>query len=403
MTQVRSQELGAVVTACPQLERLVVAHCGLTGEWLPQLTRCPQLRELDLSWSRVRSQELAAVVAACPQLERLAVADCRELTGDWLPQLTRCPQLRQLNLSETQVRSQELGAVVAACPQLERLVVARCGELTGDWLPQLTRCPQLRQLNLSETQVRSQKLGAVVAACPRLERLVVARCGELTGEWLPELARCPQLQELDITGLTRADPDLFGIPTACSRLERLRVAQMRNPLLTFPTVSLPGLTHLDLRYTGTDDTTFRRLPDLLPGLRDLGINGCRLLTDSALASVLPRLTCLQTLDMEGTGSNPSGMLVSRLSGLPLKALSCDWHGERVVDLLRRCPTLTLLRPTGDFHYFATSIAANLAKDPIPAHRKIILVVLRRDQLVEMLPGNIRVLEDIVGRWGEFVD
>ena len=114
-----------MVAACPQLERLSVAHCqGLTEDWLSELKHCPRLRDLDLSHTPVGSKELAAAVAACPQLERLVVT-CQGLKGGWLSELRHCLRLRDLNLSMsyTEIRSEEVAVLVAACPQLERLTV----------------------------------------------------------------------------------------------------------------------------------------------------------------------------------------------------------------------------------------------------------------------------------------
>ena len=109
------------------------------------LTRCRQLRELDLSYTEVRREDMAAVVAACPLLERLAVVVAYEygmrMSTDWLPELRNCPGLRDLDLSGASIRNADLAVVVAACPQLERLSVAHCQGLTGDWLSRAETLP----------------------------------------------------------------------------------------------------------------------------------------------------------------------------------------------------------------------------------------------------------------------
>ena len=188
---------------------------------LRHLTRCRELRELDLTWTMVLSEDLAVVVAACPLLERLSVHCCPRLTGTWLSELSSCPQLRDLDLSVTNVRSEELAAMAAACPQLERLDVDSCWEPTGAWLLELRHCPQLRDLDLSRTKVRSEELATAVAACPQLERLSVAWCEELTGTWLPELRHCPRLRDLDLSVTNVRSEELAAVRVVCPQLERL--------------------------------------------------------------------------------------------------------------------------------------------------------------------------------------
>ena len=364
------------------------------------LRRLPGLRSLHLSGISAEGDCLSLLPAG---LQSLSLHKAIRLTSASLRHVTRCRQLRRLELLVTEARNEELAAVVTACPQLERLAVAQCWKLTGGWLHELRHCPRLRDLDLSYTTMRSEELAAAVAACPQLERLAVARCYELTGDWLPELRGCPQLQELDISGLNRAHIYLSVVLTACGRLERLRVCGMHNPLSAFPTTSLPGLTHLDLSHTETEDDTFRRLPDLLPGLRDLRLRRCKLLTDIGLTNVLPRLTNLQALDMRYTGASSTVML-SLLSNLPLKALSYDYTGDHSVSAaLQRCSSLTVLQLGEVTSELARRIAADLVKNPPPANREVTLIVEPEavDILAPELPKNIPVQGDRPGLWGKY--
>ena len=377
---------------------------------------------------------------SCSQLQAINL-HCGMDDADVETLLHRLPGLLSLHLSDIKAKGTCLSLVP---PGLQSFSLRAGKQITSTSIRHLTRCRLLRELDLSGTGALSENLAAVVTACPQLERLAVAWCQELTSHWVPELRHCPRLQELDISGLVRGDPNLSGVLTACDQLKRLRVARMCNPLScfslhqpegtqpsTFPFTSLPGLTHLDLGDTKTDDDTFCRLPKLLPNLRDLRLKNCKMLTNSALANVLPHLTSLQVLDLHGIGY--SDIVVSSFSGLSLKALAYDClDGKQVVDLILRCSTLTVLRSVGvpygfggltklgpkyRQHHSRLPLAGvshtfsslrrrqrDLDRDSDSKGRKVTLVVDPGQVRVCMsvLPRYIRAVGDRAGLWGELV-
>ena len=356
----------------------------------------------DLLETDLNTERLQILLQSMPALRRLRVDGCfpecglEEAGVETLLRLL--PGLRSLDLPHNKAEGSCLSQLPAG---LQSLSLYYASQINLDNFRHLTRCSQLQHLDLSGTRVRSEEMAAVVVACPQLERLAVAGCFRLTGGWLSELRRCPQLQDLDISDLVDENPDLSGVLTCCRRLERLRVARIHNPLLALPSTSLPGLTHLDLSETDTEDDTFRRLPDLLPGLRDLRLEKCKQLTCSGLASSLPRFTGLQVLDMRRTGQSSTEAMLSLLSGLPLTALAYDYcYGNRVSNVLRVCPTLTLLNPTGMDAGFAGWIAADLANDPRLAAREVTLIVDQHavNMMASNLPQSYRLVEDKPGRW-----
>ena len=314
-TLVRNENLVAAMAACPQLERLTAAMCSqLTGDWLTGLKHCPRLRDLDLSHTTVRSsKKLAAAVAACPQLERLVVKRCYDwLTWDWLPQLSSCPQLRDLDLSNTNVQSEDLAAMMAACPQLERLVVAYCEELKGDWLPELRHCPRLRDLDLRLTYVKSGNLAAMAAACPQLERLSVARCPEMTGDWMPELRRCPQLRDLNLSNTNVRSKDLAAAVVACPQLERLAVVYcpgLKDDWL--PELRhCPRLRDLDLSHNVVRSKKLAVAVAACPQLERLSVERCRGLTSGWLPQ-LKHCTRLRDLNLSYTEARSKDLAAAR--------------------------------------------------------------------------------------------
>ena len=407
--------------SCPQLQT-VNLECKLDDADVETLLRrLPGLRSLHLKFLEAEGDCLSLLPSG---LQSLSLSNDWELSPDSFRHLTRCSRLRELDLSDTKLCDEELAAALIVSPQLERLTVTGCYLLTGDWLTELRRCPQLRELIMPYVNIRSDQLAAAVTACPKLERLAVLY-HSLKADWLPQLRNCPQLQELDISHLDHADLDLSVVLIACSQLKRLRVDGIRNPLLTFPffltfSDGLPGLTHLDLSASSTDDATFSRLPDLLPGLRDLRLNYCPSISTSQLASVLLRLTNLQVLDMDRTLDDLHDQyynkicMVSLLSTLPLKALSYVYTGDPPLSyILWRWPSLTAVRlkdssfsrTTGSRSLYtlegANRIAADLVRHPLPVGREVTLIVPEFvfNILVSKLPKNFRLLRNRLGIWG----
>ena len=155
---------------CPQLQE-VSLYCQLDDADVETLLRrLPGLRSLHLNMTVMRGKSLSLLPAA---LQSLSLYASQRIKSVSLRHLTRCPQLRDLDLSHTKVRSEDLAAASASWPQLERLVVDGCHMLTGDWLSALRPCSRLRDLDLSDTTVRSEELAAAVVTCPQLERLAV--------------------------------------------------------------------------------------------------------------------------------------------------------------------------------------------------------------------------------------
>ena len=399
--------------SCPQLETLSL-DCWMDNAGVETLLRrLPGLRSLHLALATVENDCLSLLPA---DLHSLSLYCATRLDSGQLHHLTRCRQVRELDLSGTgyQVLSEDLAVVVATCTQLERLNVQSCNRLTADWVSHLRHCPGLRDLNLSSTEVNSEDLAMVVAACPLLERLAVAHCKKLTLDWLPELSSCPHLWELDISYLAgrfslTKNIDLSGVLTACGRIERLKLCGMRNPLLTFPSISLPGLTHLDLSETETFDDSLSRLPDLLPNLCDLRLCSGHLEPDEMLASVLPNMKSLQVLDLRFCKHkepfSPTKALRS-LSSLSLKALACDYPGGKVIsDVLQRCPTLTVVQLFEE-NMLPCLVVGDLVKYPLPTDREITLIASFEQSSVQALtselPKNIRVMAFMEGLWEKLV-
>ncbi|XP_037072501.1 F-box/LRR-repeat protein 2-like [Pollicipes pollicipes] len=333
-------------TRCSQLEEVRLPHTCTDGCVAALLRHLPALRRLEAVNSEVRGTAFSLLPAS---LESLNVDGCEELQSACLRQLTRCPGLRQLDVSGVEgLRSADLAVVLDSCPQLEELDVAWCEGLKSTCLRQLTRCPQLRELSvLFLSELDAEDLAAGLAGCPQLERLSVAGCEDLSSTCLRQLVRCPKLRKLDVTRMKSLQAaDLAAVLAGCRQLEWLSAVVLQPPLeLCLPPAGLPSLRYLDVsRSHAVTDAALQELPDLLPGLHTLKLELCGRVTEDGLRC-LSRLKELRMLDLSQLESATDAVLDElhspRLRELNLFCCrSCSAAG--VARLVLGCPSLTLL-------------------------------------------------------------
>ncbi|KAF0304091.1 F-box/LRR-repeat protein 20 [Amphibalanus amphitrite] len=182
-----------------RLEQLSLTYVSLRCTGLPpQPAPSSQLRHLDLSRTNVSSEDLAGALSSCPQLVQLSVAHCPQLTADWLPQLTGCSQLEQLDITALKVCTREdcdvLAAALAGCPRLQRLSVA-CVKCPHQYLP-ASGLAHLTHLDLSNTNVHPLLLRSLSQLAPQLRDLRLRAARVLR---LPALVNgLPLLRRLEV-------------------------------------------------------------------------------------------------------------------------------------------------------------------------------------------------------------
>ena len=179
-----------------------------------------------------------------------------------------------IELQYSDVTAESVRKLCTGCSSLE-VVKSECFDETR--LRVLLRhLPTLRELDLS---LSGQCFtGQCFSLLPgSLQRLSVAGCMYLRSDSLRQVgARCPQLRQLDVSWLEQLNvDDLAAVLTDCPQLERLTARSMCQPVERYlPPAGLPALTHLHVSgATGVTDTTLKQLPDLLPSLQTLNIQG----------------------------------------------------------------------------------------------------------------------------------
>ena len=185
-------------------------------------SRCPQLRELDLSRIEVTDDQLATVLSACPLLERLSVIACPRLSALSLPNVARCTLLRDLDVSGLGDEYNpgpspdlcDMSGVLNSCRRLKRLRLA----YTREWLSEgaVVTPTGITHLDLSHTWMMDYTFSRVSELMPNVRDLRLSGCSHLSSRGLARgLVLLTNLQVLDISHLDR---DIHRILYFISRL-----------------------------------------------------------------------------------------------------------------------------------------------------------------------------------------
>ena len=270
--------VGQLCESCPRL-RVVSLRCSLDEVSVETLLRrLPGVRSLHLAGTRAVGDCLSLLPA---ELRTLTLPDAIHIQPVHFSNLTRCTQLRELDLSRTKVRSDDLAGVLAACPLLERLAVLFCLELdlTPAWVQRLSDRPQLQELRISHLTggVRYQSaLSDVLATCTRVQRLALTGLRHphryLTAENLPSLTH------LDLSDSSVRNATLRQLPDRLPALRHLRLFNCRqlrsvqDGAMATALHQFRSLEVLDLRATTVGCST--AVLDSLNGMPNLTAFAC---------------------------------------------------------------------------------------------------------------------------------
>ena len=227
-----ARKLQWVAQHCPQLRYLVLNYCYPSGGNLSEAIQavaggCSRLRHLDFGGNSLSNAPIETVAQACPQLECLCLAECGVTDAALWAVAQRCPHLKKLDVSENLVSNAAIETVAQACPQLECLCLAACGVTDAALWAVAQSCPQLKELNVSLNLVSNAPIQAVAKGCPQLKKLNVTGCINLRDEAIDAVARgCPQLEYLEVVGLQfLTDAAIHAVTQGCPQLKQLDMTQ----------------------------------------------------------------------------------------------------------------------------------------------------------------------------------
>lgn len=191
------------------------------------------------------------------------------------------------------------------CPNLQSVCFKDCrGVSTASLAFFLERAACLRDLDVSGVDsVRDTTLQRLATHCPSITALNLDWCRNVTGQGMQHLSRktsclslrklrmsgCPKLTEASLAALS-THPLLQLSLAHCTSLTDALVARL---------MPQHDLTYLDLTGCATlSDTTLRCLAGNATRLTHLAVAGCIHLTDQGFCQLAPRLTDLESVDLE---------------------------------------------------------------------------------------------------------
>ena len=253
---VLTRESLAQIGACPNLEVLILADCGLSD--ISALNRLKTLRVLDLSNNAITNMNPLTSLSALDELY------LGHNAVETVPALQGLKTLRILDLSYNAV---SYASGVSSCPSLERLNLShnKIGSLTP-----LSALKELVWLNASNNQVSNT---AVLAPCTKLESLIL-NDNRLTD--VDFLSNCPNIREVNVD-----NNDIQAVPAFQKDCPLEQFSAAHNFL-----EDLSGLAGLQkLAYVNADYNNIRVI-DILkdcPALTQVNVYGTYIKSGGELA------------------------------------------------------------------------------------------------------------------------
>ena len=245
-------------------------------------------------------------------------------------------------------------------PGLKEINLNNCDALTAPGIISLlTSLPNLEAINISPSgrshdgYIQDQGVAAVAAACPKLRRLNLSGCswpfGMSQSTYRTNEAGERERVEIDhsmdiisdisITVVAKCCPNLTGTSRVLTRVGafRKRLLNHKRPFSNrLPLLLHPSSTVINLKGSHVTDEGIKSLVTGCPGLTNINVGGCKLLTDQSVAyvaSFCPELTHFKT--DQGLGAFITG--VPKLTNIKCSGNMTD---EDASSLAAGCPSLT---------------------------------------------------------------
>jgi uncharacterized protein (TIGR02996 family) len=306
LEQLRPLQVGArwnEFLASPQLQRLhgLDLNCSSLGTTRGQvLGACEQLEdlhELNIDKNRLRPAGMIAILGSrhLSNLRRLFVSqnEAGDAALTAMRDNTHFTHLRDLNLASNRIGSAGATRLAQASwiSNLEHLNLSD-NPIGVDGLRRLADSGALAGLKRFSCPDLTAEGPRILASCPHLAGLTELECGSaaLGENVLAELARSDTLSRLRVlrmrSNLTEADADaLIHSPIAPNlRVLHLHTQSPAAAKTLFTAQSLSNLTHLRLRYSGSDVIDLLWQSPYLSNLRELDI-ACCWLDDKTIKSL----------------------------------------------------------------------------------------------------------------------
>lgn len=125
------------------------------------LSNCQNIRELNLAWTYLNVNSIQYICTNLPKtLDRLNISGCRKLLSDKnvFELVSRCKDLRELDLSDCTSVTGEAVSYITMLRDLNFLAVSRCYQISYKSLLQLKKIPSLLYLDVHGGYVDTTEL-----------------------------------------------------------------------------------------------------------------------------------------------------------------------------------------------------------------------------------------------------
>lgn len=268
-----------------QVTFLNITRGAVSDEALQNLTKLPELTQLDLTSTNIDGHGFAA--------------------------LRDCPKLRKLKVSSVLRMSQQGWEELSKLTQLEILDVSSTSNITNADVAKFVALTNLKELDLSSTPITDDVFKSL-AEMERLEILKIEGNTQLKGHGLQAYSRTkPTLRELHAT----------RTPLHAAGLKHIK--------------SIPSLELLDISNSSLTDQPFADLKGAAH-LVHLKIGGANQLSNAAMQTVLS-MSKLQILDLEAMQSvtDPGLGILSKKSGLQTLNAKRTPFTRKAIDLFQK--------------------------------------------------------------------
>lgn len=261
----------------PNVSKLNISECSLSGELDINFSKFPNLKDLDLSSNKITKINCQGV----SKINNLELEDNPLVAIDAKP--VSFTRLETLNLSTTNLT--DIPHWLGDLPQLTSLSIAELKQLTN--LSAITRCKYLTALDISGTAIIKDNI-TMLYGLTNLQELNVSSTNLAT---LPnDISKLKKLLKLN---LSSNELDVLPIAMRDLNLEKLNLSKNKFQQIPASILKIKTLKDLDL---ADNKITHTRVAASWQKLINLDLGGNSITYFSADSLLVPRLSWLRLMD-----------------------------------------------------------------------------------------------------------
>ncbi len=154
------------------------------------LNSCPNLRNLDIAYSKGDVKDASMLIQRCLSIEYLDFAGVMAFRNDALivAIIRASPNLRHLEIGHNDIGDEVTEALAHTCHKLEYLDLDSCDFVSEPSICNVIRsCPKLQHLNLSYCNITSKTIEEIARSCLNLKFLDLEGCENISKKAMDQL------------------------------------------------------------------------------------------------------------------------------------------------------------------------------------------------------------------------